>query len=463
MQKSSKTPSRGQWGSSFGFIMAAGGSAVGLGNIWRFPYITGQNGGGAFVFVYLICVLLVGLPLLLNEVALGRKSGKNPVGAIKETGGNKFWQSSGVLCVVVCFAVLSYYSVIAGWTIGYIFTELINIPIDFEVFIQTPHYVIPLCMLFILMTVLVVLGGISGGIEKAAKFLMPLLFIIIILIAARAVTLPGAAKGIEYYLSPDFSKINGKVILSALGQAFFSLSVGWGLMITFGSYLPKDNNIIKSSAWIAGMDSTVALMGGLMIFPALFALLPGVSPDEGPALVFNVLPRVFDQIEPFGNIIGGMFFLLLLVAALTSSMSMLEVPVAYFIDERKWSRNKAAWTLGIAAMFLSIPSSLSAVKGNFFNVMNFSFFGRNIVGFFDLMDFFFGTLAIVIICLMLSLYTGWIKNIKAFASELTLGTSSFEGLPRKAWMFFIRWVCPIVIILVILNMVGVFGEPGSGG
>ncbi|GAB2995358.1 sodium-dependent transporter [Cyclobacterium sediminis] len=463
MQKSSKTPSRGQWGSSFGFIMAAGGSAVGLGNIWRFPYITGQNGGGAFVFVYLICVLLVGLPLLLNEVALGRKSGKNPVGAIKETGGSKFWQSSGVLCVVVCFAVLSYYSVIAGWTIGYIFTELINIPIDFEVFIQTPLYVIPLCMLFILMTILVVLGGISGGIEKAAKFLMPLLFIIIILIAARAVTLPGAGKGIEYYLSPDFSKINGKVILSALGQAFFSLSVGWGLMITFGSYLPKDNNIIKSSAWIAGMDSTVALMGGLMIFPALFALLPGVSPDEGPALVFNVLPRVFDQIEPFGNIIGGMFFLLLLVAALTSSISMLEVPVAYFIDERKWSRKKAAWTLGVSAMFLSIPSSLSAVKGNFFNVMHFSFFGRDIMGFFDLMDFFFGTLAIVIICLMLSLYTGWIKNIKAFAAELTLGTTSFEGLPRLAWMFFIRWVCPIVIILVILNMVGVFGEPGSGG
>lgn len=459
MQNSSKTPSRGQWGSSFGFIMAAGGSAVGLGNIWRFPYITGQNGGGAFVFVYLVCVLLIGLPLLLNEIALGRKSGKNPVGAIKETGGNRFWQTSGVLCVVVCFAVLSYYSVIAGWTIGYIFTELINIPVDFEVFIQTPLYVIPLCMIFILLTISVVLGGISGGIEKAAKFLMPLLFIIIILIAARAVTLPGASKGLEYYLSPDFSKINGKVILSALGQAFFSLSVGWGLMITFGSYLPKGNNIIKSSLWIAGMDSTVALMGGLMIFPALFALLPGVSPDEGPALVFNVLPRVFDQIEPFGNIIGGLFFLLLLVAALTSSISMLEVPVAYFIDERKWSRRKATWTLGIAAMFLSIPSSLASVKGNFFNLMHIKFFGNDIIGFFNLMDFFFGTLAIVVICLMLSLYSGWVKNVKVFATELTIGAPSFEGFPRIAWIFFIKWICPIVIIFVLLNMVGVFGAP----
>jgi NSS family neurotransmitter:Na+ symporter len=463
MQNSSKTTSRGQWGSSFGFIMAAGGSAVGLGNIWRFPYITGQNGGGAFVFVYIVCVLLIGLPLLLNEIALGRNSGKNPVGAIKGTGGNRFWQSAGVLCVVVCFAVLSYYSVIAGWTIGYIFTELINLPIDFEVFIKTPMYVIPLCMIFILMTISVVLGGISGGIEKAAKFLMPLLFVIILLIVARAVTLPGASKGLEYYLSPDFTKINGKVILSALGQAFFSLSVGWGLMITFGSYLPKDNNIIKSSAWIAGMDSTVAIMGGLMIFPALFALLPDTSPDQGAALVFTVLPQVFDKIEPFGNIIGGMFFLLLLVAALTSSISMLEVPVAYFIDERKWSRRKATWTIGIAAMFLSIPSALASVDGNFFNVIHFKFFGSDISGFFNLMDFFFGTLAIVVICLMLSLYTGWVKNIKDFAAELSMGSLSFDGFPRKAWVFFIKWICPIVIILVLLNMVGVFGEPGEGG
>lgn len=463
MQKSVSRSARGQWGSTFGFIMAAGGSAVGLGNIWRFPYITGQNGGGAFVFVYVLCVLLIGLPLLLNEIALGRKSGKNPVGAIKETGGNRFWQSAGVLCVMVCFAVLSYYSVIAGWTIGYIFTELINIPVDFEDFVQTPAYVIPLCMLFILLTIFVVLGGISGGIEKAAKFLMPVLFLIILLIAARSVTLPGAGAGIEYYLSPDFSKINGKVILSALGQAFFSLSVGWGLMITFGSYLPRDSNVIQSSGWIAGMESMVALMGGLMIFPALFALLPGVSPDEGPALVFNVLPRVFDQIEPFGNIIGGLFFLLLLVAALTSSISMLEVPVAYFIDERKWSRKKATWTIGLAAMVLSIPSSLAAVKGNFFNNLGFNFFGRQIAGFFDMMDFFFGTLAIVVICLMLSLYTGWIKNVKEYASELAMGSSSFNGFPKKAWIFFIRWICPVVILLVLLNMIGIFGEPGEGG
>lgn len=462
MQKAKHVPARGQWGSTFGFIMAAGGSAVGLGNIWRFPYITGQNGGGAFVFVYILCVLLIGIPLLLNEIALGRISRKNPVGAIRVTGGNRFWQSAGVLCVIICFAVLSYYSVIAGWTIGYIFTELINLPMDFEVFVQTPMYVIPLCCLFILITIGIVLGGISGGIEKAAKFLMPVLFIIIVLIAARAVTLPGAGAGIDYYLSPDFSKINGRVILSALGQAFFSMSVGWGLMITFGSYLPKEGNIIQSSGWIAGMDTMVALMGGLMIFPALFALLPGVSPDGGPSLVFNVLPKVFDEIQPYGNIIGAMFFVLLFVAALTSSISMLEVPVAYFIDERKWSRKKATWIIGISAMILSIPSSLAAVEGNIFNTFSFSFFGKPISGFFDMMDFFFGTLAVVIICLMLSLYTGWVKKIRKYADELSKG-SSFDGFPKIAWMFFIRWICPVVILLVLLNMVGVFGEPGEGG
>ncbi len=462
MAMSSDTKGRGQWGSSLGFIMAAAGSAVGLGNIWRFPYLTGENGGGAFVFVYAICVLLIGIPLLLNEIALGRISGKNPIGAIKETGGNKFWQLAGVLCILVCFCVLSYYSVIAGWTIGYIFTELINIPIDFAEFQDTPMYVIPLCFVFILLTIGVVLGGVSGGIEKAAKFLMPVLFIIIIFIAGRSVTLEGAGAGIEYYLYPDFSKINSKVVLQALGQAFFSMSVGWGLMITFGSYLPKSGNIIASSGWIAGMDTTVALLGGLMVFPALFALLPGKDPAGGPALVFEVLPKVFDAM-PGGNIIGALFFLLLLVAALTSSISMLEVPVAYMIDEKKWGRKKAAWTIGIAAMLLSIPSALSSIEGNIFSTISLNFLGNNQIGFFNIMDFLFGTFAVVVICLMLSLYTGWAKKIGDFADELSIGSPSFKGFSRKAWMFFIKWVCPIVIALVLLDLIGVFGTPQEGG
>lgn len=458
MAANSNTEDRGQFGSSLGFIMAAAGSAIGLGNIWRFPYLTGENGGGAFVFVYILCVVLIGLPLLFNEIALGRKSGKNPIGAIRETGGNKFWQLAGVLCVMVCFFVFSYYSVIAGWTVGYIVTEIINIPVDFEEFVQTPIYVIPLTFFFILLTILIVLGGVSGGIEKAAMFLMPVLFIIILFIAGRSVTLEGAEAGIQYYLNPDFSKINGTVVLQAMGQAFFSMSVGWGLMITFGSYLKKDANIVNAGGWIAGMDTAVALLGGLMVFPALFALLPGKDPAAGPALVFDVLPKVFDAM-PGGNIIGGLFFILLMVAALTSTISMLEVPVAYLIDDRKWDRKKATWIVGIAAMILSVPSALSSIEGNFFAELRLNFFGNELVGFFGAMDFIFGTFAVILICLMLALYTGWAQKINDFADEVALGAPGFSGAFRTGWMFFIKWVCPIVIILLILNMIGLFGAP----
>lgn len=447
---------RGQFGSSLGFIMAAAGSAIGLGNIWRFPYLTAENGGGAFVFVYILCVVLVGLPLLFNEIGLGRKSGKNPIGAIRDTGGNKFWQLAGVLCVLVCFFVFSYYSVIAGWTVGYIATEVLNIPVDFEEFIRNPVYVIPLTFGFILVTILIVLGGVSGGIEKASMYLMPLLFLIILFIAGRSVTLEGAEAGIDYYLNPDFSKINGAVILQAMGQAFFSMSVGWGLMITFGSYLDKKSNILGAAGWIAGMDTAVALLGGLMVFPALFALLGPEYLAEGPSLVFKVLPKVFDAM-PAGNIIGGLFFVLLMVAALTSTISMLEVPVSYLIDDRKWSRKKAAWVVGIAAMCFSVPSALSSIEGNIFAEIRFNFLGNKLVGFFGAMDFIFGTFAVILISLMLALYTGWAKKIGDFADELALGAPGFTGRYRTAWIFFIKWICPLVILLLLLKMVGVFG------
>lgn len=458
MEVSKKAESRGKFGSSLGFIMAAAGSAVGLGNIWRFPYLVGENGGGAFVFVYMICVIFISLPLLLNEVALGRKSGKSPIGAIRDTGGSKFWQLAGVLCVTVCFFVLSYYSVIAGWTVGYIVTEIVNIPVDFEKFVNTPEYVIPLTFIFLLATITIVLRGVSGGIEKASKFLMPVLFIIIIFIAARSVSLEGAEAGISYYLKPDFSKINGSIVMQALGQAFFSMSVGWGLMITFGSYLPKSSNVIQSAGWIAGMDTIVALLGGLMVFPALFALL---SPDyltDGPSLVFNVLPKVFAEM-PGGHFVGALFFILLMVAALTSTISLLEVPVAYLIDQRKWTRKKATWTLGIGAMLLSIPSALSQINGNFFQTLQLNFFGNQLSGFLGIMDFVFGTFTVIVICLMLALYTGWASKLSVYADELMLGAPGFKGPYRAGWMFFVKWVCPLVIILLILNMLGVFGVP----
>jgi NSS family neurotransmitter:Na+ symporter len=451
---------RGQFGSKFGFIMAAAGSAVGLGNIWRFPYVVGQNGGGAFVFVYVICVILIGLPLIYNEVALGRLTGRNTIGAFKGTGANKFWVFTGaVLALSVSFFVLSYYGVIAGWTIGYIVSEFTDFIHDFETFRSAPVYVIPFFGVFMVATIAIVLGGVAGGIEKASKILMPVLFLLVFLVMLRSLTLDGAMEGVKYYLTPDFSKINGGVILSALGQAFFSLSVGWGILITYGSYLPKDQNIVSSGAWIGLMDTAVALFAGLMIFPAVFSF--GKNPAEGTALVFQVLPDIFNSMPTGGRIVGASFFLLLCVAALTSSISMIEVPASYLIDEKNWSRKKSAWTVGILAFLVGIPSALSGGASELFTGMTLNLFGTVKTGFLDIMDALFGGLFIVIVALMTCLYTGWIMDINKVANEIGTGAPGFHKplignlTPLALWKFFIRFVCPLVIGLVLLSTIGV--------
>lgn len=452
--------SRGQFGSKFGFIMAAAGSAVGLGNIWRFPYVVGQNGGGAFVFVYVLCVILIGLPLIYNEVALGRLTGRNTIGAFKGTGANKFWMITGaVLALCVSFFVLSYYGVIAGWTIGYIVSEFTDFIKNFETFRSAPVYVIPFFGVFMIATIAIVLGGVAGGIEKASKILMPVLFLLVFLVMLRSLTLDGAMEGVKYYLTPDFSKINGSVILSALGQAFFSLSVGWGILITYGSYLPKDQNIVSSGAWIGFMDTAVALLAGLMIFPAVFSF--GKNPAEGTALVFNVLPEIFASMPTGGRIVGASFFLLLCIAALTSSISMIEVPASYLIDEKKWSRKKSAWTVGILAFLVGIPSALSGGASEMFTTMSINLFGVIKTGFLDIMDALFGGLFIVIVALMTCVYTGWIMDINKVAAEIGTGAPGFQKplignlSPLVLWKFFIRFVCPLVIGLVLLSTIGI--------
>ena len=452
---------RAQWGSKFGFIMAAAGSAVGLGNVWRFPYLTGENGGAAFVLIYICCVVLVAVPMLINEIALGRLTAKNPVGAVQAMGGNKLWVGLvGVLPLVVTFVVLSYYSTIAGWTVGYIFTSLFSIQIPFSEFISNPTYVVPLCAFVILATALIVLGGVSGGIEKATKILMPMLFVLLIVVIFRSVTLPGAEKGIEYYLVPDFSKINGHVVLAALTQAFFSLGVGWGMMITYGSYLPKTQNIVTSSLWVSAMDTSVALLAGFMVFPAVFAF--NQSPAEGPTLVFNVLANIFPQM-PFGNIAGAFFFLLLFFAAITSTISMLEAPSAFFMDQKKWSRKKAAWTVAVVAFLFGIPSALSTGALEIFSTPVINFFGIMKTGVMDILDFLFGSLLMMLVVLSTCLFTGWFMKTELLADEIEKGMPSFKtgsilGIaPYKIWLFMVRFVCPVIIGLVILNMIGVFG------
>lgn len=441
---------RGQWSSNFAFILAASGSAIGLGNIWRFPYLTGENGGAAFVFIYLVCVLF-GLPLFFNEMALGRFTGKNPIGAFKKIKPGFFWFLVGLLCLSSCFFVLSYYSVIAGWTIGYIYTSLFNIQIDFSTFIATPHYVIPLFFVFMVLTILIVQGGIEKGIEKWSVILMPLLFLLLIIIMIRSITLEGAMEGIKYYLIPDFSKINTNVVLKALGQAFFSLGVGWGLMITYGSYMSKKQNIIMSSKWIAIADTSVALMAGFMIFPAVFAF--GKSPAVGPTLAFVVLPEIFNEM-PLGNIIGAAFFLLLMIAALTSTISMLEVPVSFMVDEKIMSRKPAAWLIGGLAFMIGLPSALS--QGASETLSSIILFGKT--GFLDIMDHVWGTIIIIITALLICVFVGWRWNISEAVAEIEHGSSGFTKkitgnvTPAVLWAFFIRYIAPLVIAVLLFNM-----------
>jgi len=460
---------RENWGSKFGFIMAAAGSAVGLGNIWRFPYVTGTNGGGAFVFVYIICVVLIGAPLLFNEMALGRHTSKNPFGAFRDTGANAIWTALGaVLSILVSFFVLSYYGVIAGWTIGYIFKSLLSLDTPFEQFVANGPLILSLFGVFLLISVIIVLGGISGGIEKASKLLMPLLFLLIFVVIGRSLTLEGAAAGVDYYLNPDFSKINGKVILAALGQAFFSMSIGWGIMITYGSYLSKDSDIVNSGLWVGFLDAGVALLGGLMVFPAVFAF--GKDPAAGPSLVFSVLPDVFSEM-PGGNIVGAIFFLLLAVAALTSSISMLEVPASYFIDERKWSRKKSAIVVAVLLLLVGIPAALSYGGNEFFTQMSIPTLdgGMTSDGWFGILDYYFGTLFIVVVALITSLYVGWGMDTNLIKDEVGSGSTFFKKSLvgnisfATIWVFFIKYVCPIVILLVFLDMIGVFGAAGSAG
>jgi Na+-dependent transporters of the SNF family len=337
------SPEREQWSSRLGFVLAAAGSAIGLGNIWRFPFKAGDNGGGAFVLIYLACLVLLCVPYLFAELALGRNGKRNPVGAIRAIDARSPWPLVGGLCVVAGLAILSYYAVVAGWAVGYVLRDLVAAEAPDAVFarvIADPLWVVPLFGGFLFATAGVVAGGVRRGIERWAKILMPVLFVLLCLIIFRSVTLPGAGAGLDFYLTPDFSKVSGLVVVEALGQAFFSLSLGMGTMITYGSYLPDDENLIVSGGYVAAFDTLIALMAGLMIFPAVFAM--GQNPAEGPSLVFVVLPDVFGAM-PLGSFVGTLFFLLLAIAAFTSGISLLEVFVSYLVDETPWSRRAAAW------------------------------------------------------------------------------------------------------------------------
>ncbi len=437
---------RGQWSSRIGFIFAAAGSAIGLGNVWRFPYMAGQNGGAAFVFTYLICVMVIGLPVMLAELSLGRSTTRNPVGAIEAIKGNSLWRGVGILGVVTGVAILSYYAVIAGWTVGYMVSTAIGKELDFNAFVASPGTVIFYQALFMLLTILVVSGGVQGGIERWAKILMPLLLLLLVVLIIRSVTLKGSLAGIEFYLKPDFSKLDFNVVLQALGQAFFSLSLGMGLMITYGSYLSKEDNMVSAGLQVALFDTLIAIMAGFVIFPALFAV--GENPAQGPGLVFVVLPKIFKAM-PLGNFFGAAFFLLLAVAALTSTISLLEVPVAYFVDEKKWTRTKAVWILGLVTFLVGIPSALSLGASSIFTQINFSLIHQK--GLLSIMDFIWGNFSLALGAFLLSIFVGWIWGGSKALAELRAGTGHFTW-QGEGWLLIIKFICPIVIAIILLNL-----------
>jgi neurotransmitter:Na+ symporter, NSS family len=438
---------RGLWKTRMGFILAASGSAVGLGNVWKFPYIVGENGGGAFVLVYLICIAVVGLPIMLAEFTLGRKTSLNPVGAFQQLKPGTPWVGIGFMGVLAGFLILSFYGVVGGWTLAYVVNALTHSldqftnPADagkfFGDFIGNTGEVMFYHAVFMGLTIAIVIKGVHGGIEKACDILMPTLVVMLVLLMIRALTLDGAMEGLKFYLYPDFSKLSGQAVLLAMGQAFFSLSLGMGAMITYGSYLPAKENLTSATLYVVLFDTLIALLMGLVIFPAVFAM--GLKPTEGAGLVFIVLPAVFTGM-PFGWVASIIFFTLLAIAALTSAISLLEVVVAYFIDQKGWKRNKAVLIMGLVIFALGIPSGLS-----FGLLKDYKLFGMH---FFDNVDNLTANYLLPIGGMLTALFVGWIWGTKEAHKEIERHETIFHW--AAYWEFVVRYIAPVAVAIVFL-------------
>ena len=447
------TNNRANFGTKLGAILAAAGSAVGLGNIWRFPYMTGEHGGAAFILTYLGCVLLFGAPIMMAEFVIGRHSQANTARAYQKLAPGTPWRWVGRMGVLAGFLILSYYSVVSGWTLEYIcaaglghFTD--KGPADFvnlyNNFVCNPWMPVIWAVLFLLITHFIVVKGVEKGIERSSKLMMPLLFILLIILAVCALMLPGAGRGIEFLLKPDFSKVNSSVLLSAMGQAFFSLSLCMGCMCTYASYFKSNTNLPKTAFSVSLIDTCVAVLAGFVIFPAAFAV--GIQPDQGPGLLFITLPNVFQQ--AFGNIpffaalLAMMFYILLTLAALTSTISLHEVVTAYLHEEFNLSRSKAACMVTGGCILLGTLCSLSLGVGK-----EYTLFGMTL---FDLFDFVTAKLMLPLGGFFIALFTGWFLDKKIVRDELTnCGTLRLRiyGLI----IFLLKFVAPIGIAFVFIN------------
>jgi NSS family neurotransmitter:Na+ symporter len=442
---------RGNFGTKIGVILATAGSAVGLGNIWRFPYMTGQDGGAAFIVVYLVCVLLLGIPGMVAEFVVGRHGASNAVKAYKRVGGRR-WASIGYMGILTSVIILGFYAVVAGWCLQYLFASLLGqvrgdaayVSHYFQSF--TSGIVMPILwtVAFILITHFVVIRGVRRGIERFSNLLMPTLFVLLIIIVVASCLLPGAGKGVEFLFKPDFSKVTGSVFLDALGQAFFSLSLGTACLCTYASYFSRQTDLMKSAGQIAVLDTLVAILAGLMIFPAAFSV--GVNPDSGPSLIFITLPNVFQQAfsPAAGYVISILFYALLSLAALTSTISMHEIGTAVFYEELHISRKRGAAIETLAACVVGVLCSLSVSR------LNLTLFGKSLL---DCCDFLTSNILLVAGSFFTCILVGWVVPKHIVKDELT----NWGTLPCRTfggWLFIVRFISPLCILAVFLHQLG---------
>lgn len=453
-----RTSIHGMWSSRLAFILAATGSAVGLGNIWKFPYITGENGGGAFVLVYLLCVLMIGIPIMMAEVLIGRRGRQSPINTMRtlahEESRHGFWQLVGWGGVIAGFLIISYYSVIAGWAIAYVFRAASGLFSGltaeaatglFGALVGDPERLLAWHTIFMVMTTVVVSRGVRSGLEQAVRVLMPALFVLLLVLVGYATTTGNFMEGLEFLFVVDFSALSRGAVLTAMGHAFFTLSLGMGAIMMYGSYLPKDASITQTSVTIALMDTVVALLAGMAIFPIVFA--SGLEPGAGPGLVFLTLPIAFGGM-PGGTLFGTLFFVLLVFAAWTSAISLIEPAVAWLVENLSMQRVRAATIVGMVAWSLGILIVLS------FNDWAFQFdFGGETKnnGLFDLLDILTANFMLPLGGLAMALFAGWMMSHSSTLEELRVG----NGTIYRFWYFLVRYVSPVGVLLVFMRGLGV--------
>ena len=446
---------RVSFGSKLGAILAAAGSAVGLGNIWRFPYEAGNHGGAAFILIYLACVLLMGMPIMIAEFTVGRRAKASTGRAFAVLAPGTQWKWIGFLGVLAGLLILGYYLVVAGWTLEYILQTVVNgtaqqQPEDFvnafQSFSQDPFRPVLWLLVFLFLTHFIVVKGVKDGIEKSSKIFMPVLFILIVVLAVCSMSLPNASKGLEFLLKPDFSKVNADVFLGAMGQAFFSLSLGMGCLSTYASYFGSDTQLGKTALSVGVIDSMVAILAGLIIFPAAFSV--GIQPDAGPSLIFITLPNVFQQafggVPILAAVFSLMFYILLALAALTSTISLHEVVTAYLSERFDLKRSRAALFVTGFCVVTGIMSSLSL------GVWEDKFFG---LGFFDLLDFVTAKMMLPLNGLLVCLFVGWYLKKSLSRDELTNG-GTLRAPYYPLYMLLLRYVVPVAILLIMINELG---------